>query len=247
MPVSSKSDLSGRVAVITGAARGIGQAVALAFARDGASVVVADVLDLDGTVAEIKALGGQCTPVPTDVTDRAAVDRLVAAAVDEHGGLDVLVTCAGVYGAGALDIDDADWDRVYEINVKGTYLPIQAAFPAMRERGGGKIVCLGSIAGKVGGVLAGPHYVASKGAIHAMVRWLAKYGAPQGVYANGVAPGAVATDMIKDMGYRDDYCPLGRLAQPEDIAEAVVYLASSASNYVTGKVLSVDGGYTVMD
>lgn len=247
MPISSKVDLDGRVVVVTGAARGIGRAVSVACAREGATVVAADVLDLDDTVKGVEELGGRCVPAPTDVTDRGAVERLVATAVGECGGIDVLVTCAGVYGAGALDVDEQEWDRVYGINVKGTYLPVQAVFPVLVERGGGKIVCLGSIAGKVGGVLAGPHYVASKGAIHAMVRWLAKYGAPHGVHANGVAPGAVATDMIKGMGYRDDYCPLGRLAEPEDIAEAVVYLASPASNYVTGKVLSVDGGYTVMD
>jgi 3-oxoacyl-[acyl-carrier protein] reductase len=247
MPVSSKSELVGRVAVITGAARGIGQAVALAFARDGAYVVAADVLDLDDTVKQVEALGQRCVGVPTDTTDKAAVGRMVSTAVETFGGLDVLVTCAGVYGGGALDIDDDEWDRVYQVNVKGTYLPIQAAFPALVERGGGKIVCLGSIAGKVGGVLAGPHYVASKGAVHAMVRWLAKYGAPHGIYANGVAPGAVDTEMIRGQGYKDDYCLLGRLADPADIAEAVVYLASPASNYVTGKVLSVDGGYTVMD
>jgi 3-oxoacyl-[acyl-carrier protein] reductase len=245
--VSSQPDLRGRVAVITGGARGIGQAVALAFAREGADVVVGDLLDLDDTVAQVEAAGGRCSAVRTDVTSKADAEALVAEATRVHGGLDVLVTCAGVYGAGALDVDEEEWNRVYDINVKGTYLAVQAAFPALVERGGGKIVCLGSIAGKVGGVLAGPHYVASKGAIHAMVRWLAKYGAAQGVYANGVAPGAVATEMIRGRGYRDDYCPLGRLAEPADIAEAVVYLASSASNYVTGKVLSVDGGYTLMD
>lgn len=247
MPVSSRSDLRDRVAIVTGAARGIGQAVAVAFARDGASVVVADVLDLADTVSQMEAHGARATAVPTDVTDRGAVERLVATAVETYGGLDVLVTCAGVYGGGALDVDEPEWDRVYDVNVKGTYLPVQAAFPALVERGGGKIVCLGSIAGKVGGVLAGPHYVASKGAIHALVRWLAKYGAPHGVYANGVAPGVVDTEMTTGLGYRDDYCPLGRLGQPEDIAEAVVFLASPASNYVTGKVLTVDGGYTVMD
>lgn len=246
MPISSKVDLDGRVAVVTGAARGIGRAVAVACAREGATIVAADVLDLGDTVARVEEHGRRCVPVPTDVTDRAATEQLVATAVDECGGVDVLVTCAGVYGAGALDIDEQEWDRVYEINVKGTYLAIQAAFPALAD-GGGKIVCLGSIAGKVGGVLAGPHYVASKGAIHAMIRWLAKYGAPHGVHANGVAPGAVATEMIEGRGYRDDYCPLGRLAEPEDIAETVLYLASPASNYVTGKVLSVDGGYTMMD
>lgn len=246
MPISSRVDLDDKVVVVTGAARGIGRAVSVACAREGATVVAADVLDLADTVERVRATGRRCVPVPTDVTDKAATERLVATAVDECGGLDVLVTCAGVYGAGALDVDEREWDRVYEINVKGTYLPVQAAFPALAD-GGGKIVCLGSIAGKVGGVLAGPHYVASKGAIHAMIRWLAKHGAAHGVYANGVAPGAVDTEMIKGMGYPDDYCALGRLAEPEDIAEAVLYLASPASNYVTGKVLSVDGGYTVMD
>jgi 3-oxoacyl-[acyl-carrier protein] reductase len=157
------------------------------------------------------------------------------------------VTCAGVYGAGAFDVDEQAWDRVLDINAKGTYLAMQAAFPVMRDAGQGKIVCIGSIAGKIGGLLAGPHYAASKGAVHAMVRGAAKYGAQDGVYVNGIAPGAVDTDMIVGQPYKEDYCPLGRFAQPEDIAETVVYLASQASNYVTGKVLSVDGGFLMQD
>jgi 3-oxoacyl-[acyl-carrier protein] reductase len=95
----------------------------------------------------------------------------------------------------------------------------------------------------VGGVLAGPHYVASKGGIHALVKWVSKAGAANGIYANGIAPGAIETDMIQGKGYAADYCPLGRLGQPEDIAEAVVFLASPASNYITGIVLDVNGGY----
>jgi 3-oxoacyl-[acyl-carrier protein] reductase len=247
MPVSSRIDFTGQVAVITGAGRGIGRATAVALAREGADVVAGDIVDQSGTVAEVEALGRRCIAVPTDVTRAADAAALVAAAVEGFGRLDVLVTSAGVYGAGALEVDEQEWDRVLDVNVKGTYLPVQAAFPVMQEAGHGAIVCLGSIAGKVGGVLAGPHYVASKGAIHALVRWLAKYGAPHGVRANGIAPGAVDTDMIVGHPYREDYCPLGRLAQPEDIAQAVVYLASGASNYVTGKVLTVDGGYTMTD
>lgn len=246
MPVSSRADLHGQVAVVTGAARGIGQAVAVALAREGADVVVGDLLDLDETVQAVEALDRRCVGVPTDVTSSADAAALAGEATSAFGRLDILVTCAGVYGAGAMEVDEDDWDRVNAVNVKGTWFAIQAAFPALAE-GGGKIVCIGSLAGKVGGVLAGPQYVASKGAVHALVRWLAKYGAPHGVYANGVAPGAVDTEMIKGYPYSEDYCPLKRFAQPEDMAQAVVYLASQQSNYVTGKVLTVDGGYTVMD
>jgi len=245
--VSSRVDFTGQAAVVTGAARGIGRAVAVALAREGADLVVGDLLDQSQTVRKVASLGRRCVAVRTDVTSRDDCAALAAAAVEAFGRLDVLVTCAGVYGGGALEVDEQEWDRVLDVNAKGTYLPVQAAFPVMSAAGYGKIVCIGSIAGKVGGLLAGPHYVASKGAIHALVRWLAKYGASQGVYANGIAPGAVATDMIEGQPYREDYCPLGRFAQPEDIAEAVVYLGSGASNYVTGKVLTVDGGYLLSD
>lgn len=247
MTVSSRVDLTGRAAVVTGAARGIGRAAAVALAAEGADLVVGDLLDLSETTAEVESLGRRCVPLRTDVTRSSDAAALTAAAVEAFGRLDVLVTCAGVYGAGGLDVDEQEWDRVLDVNVKGTYLPVKAAFPVMSQTGYGKIVCIGSIAGKVGGVLAGPHYVASKGAVHALVRWLAKHGAQHGVYANGIAPGAVRTDMIEGQPYREDYCPLGRFAEPEDIAQAVVYLASQASNYVTGKVLTVDGGYLLSD
>lgn len=247
MPVSGRVDLAGQVAVVTGAARGIGRAVATALAREGADVVVTDLLDLAQVERDVEAQERRCLAVRTDVTSSSDAAALVEATVSDFGRLDILVTCAGVYGAGGLEVDEQEWDRVLDVNAKGTYLSVQAAFPAMSSAGYGKIVCIGSIAGKVGGLLAGPQYVASKGAIHALVRWLAKYGAPHGVYANGIAPGAVQTDMIEGQPYRADYCPLGRFAEPEDIAEAVLYLASGASNYVTGKVLTVDGGYTLSD
>ena len=245
--VSGRTDLTGQVAVVTGAARGIGQAVAVALAEVGADVVAGDLLELDDTVAKVEALGRRSVGVHTDVSVRGDHDALVGAARDGFGRLDILVTCAGVYGEGALEVDEKEFDRVYDINVKGTYFAVQAAFPALAEDGGGKIVCVGSIAGKLGGVIAGPQYAASKGAVHAMVRWLAKYGAAQGVLVNGIAPGATDTEMIKGMPYETTYCPLDRFAQPEDIAQAAVFLAAQSSNYITGKVLSVDGGYTMMD
>ena len=112
----------------------------------------------------------------------------------------------------------------------------------MIKQGGGKVVCLGSIAGKIGGVLAGPDYCASKGGLHALVKSLAKRGASAGIYVNGIAPGPIRTPMTKDEPYKDDMVPLGRLGEPEDIAEAVVFLASPASNFITGTILDVNGG-----
>jgi len=242
-PASGEPRLDGRLALVTGAARGIGRASALALARAGADVTLLDVLDTSEAAAAVTASGGWASEIRVDVSDRESVGRAVEMA-EQRGPVDVLVTAAGVYGSTAAieDLDEEEVDRVLAVNVKGTLWMIQAVLPAMLERGG-KIVCVGSVAGKVGGVLAGPHYVASKGGIHALVKWVAKVGAPHGVYANAIAPGAIETDMITGKGYQPDYCPLGRLGQPEDIAEAVLFLASPASNYITGTVLDVNGGY----
>jgi 3-oxoacyl-[acyl-carrier protein] reductase len=171
------------------------------------------------------------------------VRRAFAAAVPD-GRLDILVTAAGVYGrtTGIDDLDEDELEAVLAVNLKGALWCVQAALPMMRQHGG-SIVCIGSVAGKVGGVLAGPHYVASKGAVHALVKWVARTQAVHGVRANGVAPGAVETEMIRGKGYTPDYCPLGRLGRPEDVAQAVLFLASPASDYVTGTVLDVNGGY----
>ena len=174
-----------------------------------------------------------------DVTDRSALAETFAG----YRRIDVLVTCAAIYGetADIDDLDDTDVASVLDVNVKGTLWTLQAVLPHMRQHGA-RIVCVGSVAGKVGGVRAGPHYVASKGAVHALVKWAAKTQAQYGVLVNGVAPGVVDTPMIVGKGYTPDYCPLGRLAEPEEIARVVVFLASPAASYMTGTIVDVNGG-----
>ncbi|MFD4190946.1 SDR family NAD(P)-dependent oxidoreductase [Amycolatopsis thermoflava] len=234
--------MHGRQAVVTGAARGIGAHIARELAAAGAEVTVLDVNDPARTVATIRAEGGTATGHAVDVTDLAGV-RAVLSGLP---ALDALVTSAAVYGdtVSVDDLDESEVDHVLGVNVKGTLWTIKAALPLLR-RHGGRVVCIGSVAGKVGGVLAGPHYVASKGAVHAMVKWLAKTEAAHGITANGVAPGVVDTEMVAGRGYRPDYCPLGRLAQPEEIARVAAFLASPAASYMTGAVVDVNGGYAM--
>jgi 3-oxoacyl-[acyl-carrier protein] reductase len=229
-----------RVAVVTGAARGIGAAVALELARAGADLALFDLREPAQTAEAAIALGRKASAHRLDVTNRGAVE----AAVGALSRIDVLVTSAGVYGdpIPIADMTDDEMDRVLGVNVKGALWTIRAALPALR-REGGRIVCLGSAAGEVGGVASGPQYVASKGAVHAMVKWLARTEAVNGVAANAVAPGAVDTDMIAGRGYSGDYCPLGRLGTAQDIATVVAFLASPAAAYMTGAVVDVNGGF----
>ena len=202
-----------------------------------------DVGDLEATAAKIAGAGGSAIKLQVDVRDRMGLAAAFADVSRQWGGIDILVTSAGVYGRKTAieDLDDAEVDEVLGVNFKGTLWSVQAALPHMPDSG--RIVCIGSVAGKTGGVLSGPHYGASKGAVHATVRWLAKSIAPRGICVNGVAPGAIDTDMIRGKGYSPDYCPLGRLGTPDDVAGMVMYLVSPASAYVTGSVLDVNGGY----
>jgi 3-oxoacyl-[acyl-carrier protein] reductase len=247
----SQAPLAGRVVIVTGGARGIGKAIALRCAAEGASVVIADI-EGEGaaqTAAQVEALGGQALAVRTDVSAAESVGAMVAAALDRFGRIDVLVNNAAIVDLARQPSDlisEQEWDRVMLVNVKGPWLCIRAVLPAMREQHGGKIVNLSSdlILSGVPGLL---HYVASKGALTAMTRSLARELGPDGICVNAVAPGLTTTDAAMTHGQeaaersiRTRAIP--RAQTPDDITGTVVFLASQASAFMTGQLLVVNGG-----
>ena len=247
----SQASLAGRVVIVTGGARGIGKAIALRCAAEGASVVIADIEGELGaqTAAQIEALGGQALAVRTDVSAAESVGAMVAAALDRFGRIDVLVNNAAIVDLARQPSDlisEQEWDRVMQVNVKGPWLCIRAVLPAMREQRGGKIVNLSSdlILSGVPGLL---HYVASKGALTAMTRSLARELGPDRICVNAVAPGLTTTDAAMTHGQeaaersiRTRAIP--RAQTPDDITGTVVFLASEASAFMTGQLLVVNGG-----
>jgi 3-oxoacyl-[acyl-carrier protein] reductase len=253
MQISRRPDLTDQVAIVTGAARGIGQASAVALAREGANVVVADVLPGEETVSRVCALGKRALYVPTDVTRRDAVAALMERTLDEFGRIDILVNNAGTLArVGIEETTDEIWDRDVNTTLRGTFYCIQAVLPHLKARRSGKIVNISSISGKIGGAASrvagaecgrsGPAYAAAKGGVIALTKWVAKEVGPFGIYVNAIAPGGVETDMTQGYDYGVTNYPIPRMGQPEDIGEAVVFLASQASNYITGAVLDVNGG-----
>lgn len=244
VPISSQIDLSGKVAIVTGGARGIGKADCIALAREGADIVVCDISSVEETVGEVKIQKRRALGLKCDVTHKEEVKQVVDRAIKEFGRVDILVNNAGVWRKPATleEISIQDWDYHIDNNLKGTFLFSQAVWPTMVRQKSGKIICIGSVAANIGGVFAGPDYCASKGGVHGMVKWFAKNGAPLGIYVNGIAPGPCRTLMTREAPFKDEMIPVGRLGEPEDIAEVVVFLASSASNYITGIVLDVNGG-----
>lgn len=241
--------LDGKVAVITGGARGFGRAVAELFAREGAAVVVGDVLVDEG--AELVAtLGGGARFVRTDVSVGEEVERLIKAAEREHGRLDVLVTNAGVLVYATVEeLTDRSYQLMLDTNLKGVWLAIKHALPALRRSGGGSIVVTSS-SGAQGGSRASPLYAASKAAVVNLARTVALTGAPDNVRCNVVSPGPAQTGIFAGQGISPDEfsemvlpgIPMGRLGRPADVASAMLFFASDQSEFCTGAVLAVDGG-----
>jgi 3-oxoacyl-[acyl-carrier protein] reductase len=244
-PISGPIDLEGQVALVTGASQGIGRATCLALSRERARVAAIDIQPGHQTAGVIGSTDREVLELTCDIRERASISKAVHKVVDTWGRLDILVNNAGILGESALRFEeytDDDWDRILQTNLRGTFLMSQAVWPYMRSQKSGKIICMGSIAGRIGGVLAGAHYCSSKGGIHSFVKWAAKRGAQYGIYVNGIAPGPIETPMTVGQPYKDEMVPLGRLGQPEDIAEVIIFLASQASNFITGCIIDANGG-----
>jgi 3-oxoacyl-[acyl-carrier protein] reductase len=244
-PISGPIDLKDKVALVTGGARGIGQAISIALAREGADVAIPDRLSTAGTVVEVQRNGRKAMGIRCDVTREDQVKEAVQEVIDAWGHIDILINNAAILGDWETPLEDFaadEWDEVIETNLRGTFIVTQTVWPHMVKQREGKIVCLGSVAGRIGGILAGPHYSVAKGGVHTFVKWVAKRGAPIGIYANGIAPGPIRTPMISDLPYSEAGVPLGRIGEPQDIAEVALFLASQASNYITGSIIDVNGG-----
>jgi NAD(P)-dependent dehydrogenase (short-subunit alcohol dehydrogenase family) len=243
--------LQGKVALVTGAQQGIGRAIALAFAREGADIGV-NYLDDRGAaekvIQEVRGAGRRAVLVQSDVAQPAAVQAMVARVVGELGGLDVLVNNAGVYPrVPFLEMRESDWDLVLDVNLKGGFFCAQAAARAMIAGGRqGSIINLASQA--IRGAVRGVHYSASKGGVVAMTRAMALELAPHRIRVNAIAPGLTDTaqprygNSEEELAVMARAVPLGRMAQPDDIADVAVFLASENSRYVTGQTLHANGG-----
>jgi 3-oxoacyl-[acyl-carrier protein] reductase len=243
-----------RIVLVTGAGIGIGRATALTFAALGDHVIVTDVLSAEGgaTVAQIEATGGSAEYHPLDVRSTAAADALIADLNARFGGIDVIIANAGIaHRVPMAQMTDAKWDETFDIDLKGMLRVIRPALPAMKP--GASIICLSSIMGVSYGWDEHVHYSAAKAGVIGMIRGLAVEFAARGIRVNGVAPGYIRTAQLLNPGHSlgpdaaeiaSPYIPMRRLGDPEEIANVIKFLASADASYLTGQVITVDGGLT---
>jgi len=241
-------NLTGKVAIVTGAARGIGQAIAIELARHGADVVVSDIIPGQATVNKVKALKRKSIYIKTDISKKSEVDNLIKETIKKFRKIDILVNNAGIFITGATKtLKEEEWDKTIDINLKGYFLCTQAALKYMKK--GSSIVNISSVAG-IGGYAQAAAYCASKGGIRLLTKSLAAEYGPLGIRVNSIHPGIIETAMIK--GILEDKktkqgmlakIPLKKIGNPIDIAGGAVFLASDASSYITGEELIIDGGW----
>lgn len=242
--------LDGKIAIVTGGAKGIGKSIVLALSKVGATTVIADIDVNSGRELEacLKQKGLKVEFIEVDVSISESVNKMVKDVVEKYGKIDILVNNAGIlHDAQITDIDDATWDRVIRVNLTGVFYCCRAVVPHMIRQKYGKIINIASAGGKMGFPYAGVDYCASKGGIMALTRQLALQISKYGINVNAVAPGTTETELIKDRSeeqkrYIISRIPMGRMGRPEDTAAAVVFLASSGSDYITGETIDVNGG-----
>ena len=242
--------MSKKVAIITGAGQGIGKAIARRLAKDGMNIAIADInLETAQAAADeiAKEFGGEAMAIKCNVSQEEEVNAAVQAVLDRFGTIDVLVNNAGVLSLKKpfVEYTKADWDKLFSINFMGDVFFCKAVIPTLKEKKSGRIINMSSQSAETGGMAASPVYSATKAAVWCMSKSLANELGTFGINVNAVAPGLIATEMTKNAGYRDDMVPLGRLGTPEDVADAVAFLAGNDGRYVTGMILDVNGG-TVM-
>jgi NAD(P)-dependent dehydrogenase (short-subunit alcohol dehydrogenase family) len=235
-----------RVAIVTGGNRGIGRGISQRLAADGLAVAVIykrRVEEAERTVAKIRAGGSQASAYQTDVEDRDKVHQLISRVLADFGRIDVLVNNAGVALATAtIELTVEEWDYVVNVNLKGTFLCSQAVISTMSQQECGRIINISSIAGQTGGRI-GAHYAASKAGVIGLTRFMARELGPLGITVNAIAPSGVPTDLLSDLDrFPSAERPVRRLGTIEDVAAGVSYLASSEASYVTGQLLSINGG-----
>ena len=241
-----------KVAIVTGAAQGIGKAIAMSLANQGADVVVVDLnIEKAGRAAEQIApdMRRRAIAIKTDVANRQSVQAMVDQTIKEFGRIDILVNNAGIIRRGSLEtMTDQDWHDVIGTNLTGVYHCCRAVVPIMKEQGGGKIVNISSVASKTGDITSAPGYGPSKAAIDCLTKSLALELAPYGVNVNAVAPHAIETEMSAQWSEEKrkkvvSAIPLGRMGKPEEVAEVVAFLASEKAAFITGEIIDVNGGF----
>ena len=243
--------LKEKIAIVTGASRGLGKAIAIGLAKAGANVVVTDILNTSETVSEIKKLNRKSLGLKIDVSNKSDVEAMVKDVLEKFGNIDILVNNAGILRTGNAEVlDKKDWDKVIEVNLTGQFLCAQAVGRLMIKQKSGSIINIASIAG-LGGYASSVPYSASKAGVILMTKTLAVEWGKYNVRVNAICPGVFATDMtdsyLKDKQFKDmiqNKVPLGRPAKPDELVGTVVYLASKASDYMTGHALVIDGGWT---